>query len=304
MLLVLMINLAGLAVIYFSIMETRALSLDTDGALPVYGRKIRALDERVNALARQTGAIIRFPKNTQADFTPEHARDLLLIRQNIENLEPRVRDAKDNVERAILLRNHVYARVPFKMERRRDDFKSFFAEYRRSLYNPEHGHICGGLAQMYMLVCEAFGIPSRYAGLFAGTGEGDGSHASVEVFLKGKWVAMDPTFNVAFKEGNAYIGYERLRELFEAGKPCTFTSGGMEIFPDRAIQNYPVPLSEFTRHLVIYPATVRDPLAGTTQYPMVVLPKDWDGKLHLKDRVFDTTKVVPFYSILSKGILR
>ncbi|MEW5735391.1 MAG: transglutaminase-like domain-containing protein [Thermodesulfobacteriota bacterium] len=244
------------------------------------------------------------PRMFKEGFSVENARDLLLIRRNVLNLEPRIEEAKDSLEQAILLRNHVYSRVPLKPSQQGTDFMKFFEEFHKSVYDPNHGHICGGLTNVFMVVCEAFGIPSRYAGLFSDVKEPYDSHATVEVFVDGKWVAMDPTYNVMLKEGNSYIGYQRVRELILAGKPYSVTTNGMEVFPDRVFENYPVPLKDLVRYLIVYPATVRDQRGKATKYPMVLLPRGWDGKIQGKERQYNLARVTPFYNIISNGILR
>src|SRR3546814_10607690 len=96
------------------------------------------------------------------------------------------------------------------------------------------------------------------------------SHASVEAFIEGRWIALDPTFNVSIWSGGERIGWEDARSLVLAGEPITFESDGRPLLPGRSVYDYPDPLTETMRYMIFAP-TPRDALR--------TLPADWDGRI-------------------------
>ena len=126
-------------------------------------------------------------------------QDLINLRNEIEkNLDMPL----DDFEKAIVLRNHIYEIVRLESTKSYD-FTKFTKAYKEA-YSGEVGHICGGIAILYITALEAFGIPARYVGLFYDNGW---THAVSEFYYKGSWYASDATFNVMFYN-NGYLSYE------------------------------------------------------------------------------------------------
>ncbi|UNM06735.1 MAG: hypothetical protein H6925_03545 [Holosporaceae bacterium] len=72
---------------------------------------------------------------------------------------------KNNFEKAIIIRNHLYKMVPTK-ENAEHDFFDILNSYYESVYNPNVGHICQGMQIIYMIALRSQNIPSRRVQLF------------------------------------------------------------------------------------------------------------------------------------------
>ena len=130
------------------------------------------------------------------------------------------------IDKATHLRNLIYHGVPLKQTPGKFDFLSVDTAYLDSLRNDSVGHICGGLTIIYIAALESQGIPARYVGLFSSNSEPFYSHATVEFWYDGRWIASDPTFNIMFKSGDRYLSYSELYKLTRAGKDYEVTTNG------------------------------------------------------------------------------
>ncbi len=231
--------------------------------------------------------------------------DLLLIKQHVENFDHRIAKAKTKLDLAILLRNHVYANVPLERTKKNFNFNNLYRSYNLSAHDPEYGHICGGLAMIYMTVCEAFGIPSRYVGLFDSVKAPYNSHATVEIFIDGKWIASDPTFNVMHKDDDRYLNYAQMREKTMNKNQFKTVTNGMPVFKNRLIENYPVPLEDYLKYVVCSQAATSAPGNKNMHHPHIRLPKKWDGVITLESgRRITMPGNSIFYRTICRGILR
>lgn len=269
------------------------------------------LNSTLSKLRRES----RFSKKLESDLTSIMAikdrSDMLAIRQLAMNIDPRFSESMDTTQLALTLRDHIYKKVPLKMTSSGYPFSDFFEAYQRAVINPEEGHICGGLSIAYLILLEAFGIPGRYVGIFEGTQNvpiSINSHASVDVFLGGRWVALDPTFNVSFQDENGHrLGWIDVRERYLANRHMTISTDGFKIVPDRDIKKYPVSMKNLVRNLVALPARAGfgDSLV---MHGLIILPTDWDGVIRYSNgEEYDTKSNAnegSLYYRLSHGILR
>src|SRR3546814_4787010 len=80
----------------------------------------------------------------------------------------------------------------------------------------DFGGSCGTLTIVYLALLKSFDIEARYVGMFKEAVNAPDpviSHASVEAFIEGRWIALDPTFNVSIWSGGERIGWEDARSL-------------------------------------------------------------------------------------------
>ena len=94
----------------------------------------------------------------------------------------------------------------------------------------KQGHLCQGITFVYMTALRAFGIESRFIGRFeknAVTQPPVTSHASTEVLIDGRWIAIDPTFHFTIRNmSGERIGWLEAREEHFSGYPIAFIDEG------------------------------------------------------------------------------
>jgi len=260
------------------------------------------LNEEIILLKQEQSKVISESEHKMMN----HRIDLIIIRQLVEKEDPNVKYIKSDLELAIYLRDYVYRNIIHKDTAPGFDFSDFLRSYKLSFNNPEQGHICGGLAIEYQMLLEAFGIQSRYVGLFTDSSYPYESHATVEVYISGKWIASDPNYNVMFKKDDLYLGYLEIRDILLKGGSYEVETNGMQIDPGRRIEENYVSMKELIKYMVIYLSyTIRDGVEK--QYDYIVLPKEWDGKVIGGDgKSFDMLNFNEnnIQYILSNGILR
>ena len=232
------------------------------------GNEIASLEKIVTALNKAS-------KNLEYG-QPALRSDLLAVRRLALNLDPRLTGVTDSFKLAVLLRDHVYKSVPQKDTGNEYLRGSIFDYYQRAVRDPEVGLICQGLSMTYRIVLEAFGIPSRGVSMFSSKNGLDNSHTSVEVYIDGRWVISDPTFNLMFESDGKYLGWEVLRARILKGAPYKSTSNGMKVRPNDSLENYFAPLSELVKYLAIQPAMVRT-LMKEKHFKIRLMPDGWDG---------------------------
>jgi hypothetical protein len=175
--------------------------------------------------------------------------------------------------------------------------------YLESVRNDEIGHICGGLAAIYVTALESQGIPARYVGIFSKDYEPYDSHATVEFWFEGKWYASDPTFNVMFMQNGRYLSYPELYAEAKAGNAYDVTSNSYPLIPGRVIESYYIKLDDLMKFIIIHPSSVH--VGGKHyEYPMEVLPAGWDGCITIEGRRVDVRNFSGIYRDLYEGHLR
>lgn len=179
----------------------------------------------------------------------------------------------DDMTMALTLRDMVYKRVPLKPTAPGFLFSDLDRTVYLSLFDDEYGHACGGLTITYMAALKAFGIKARYVGLFQVVDDAPrpvNSHASVEAFIDGRWIAMDPTFNVSIKQNGRHVGWTEAKADLTS---VSFDSDGYSLLPRRTINEYPVPVSELIRFMIFGPSLNTE---------IVTLPQ-WNGVITYAD---------------------
>jgi hypothetical protein len=239
-----------------------------------------------------------------------HVLSLLRLSSILDHTVP---SDGDTFSQAVNLRNAIYQRVNLGHAEDAVDFDRFGTVFSSSLRD-RTAQICGGLTILYMAALEARGIPARYVGIFS-TYKMDkkpDTHASVEFYYNGKWIASDPTFNVMFKQGDRYLSYPELYQAIRSGQHFEVVSNGFPLIEGRRLDQYYISLKDLMKYVVVDPARVYDFSTDKMHsYKLEVLPKTWDGML-----VYDGSGRVPaghidsaddspsLYSFLEDGPLR
>lgn len=109
------------------------------------------------------------------------------------------------------------------------------------------GALCGDMADLYRHVLAVIGRPSRKIWLYRDLFSRD-SHATVEVFLNGKWVLISPTFGVYFTNSQGEIlSAQELKTALFTGKECNI----QPVFCDE--RSYPPQMKDYyLNYLLLY----------------------------------------------------
>jgi hypothetical protein len=145
-----------------------------------------------------------------------------------------------------------------------------FSQFRDTFRAAQHGqtHICSGLSFLYMITLKSFGLDSRYVGFYAETENAARpveSHATTEVFIDGKWIALDPTYAVSVMHGGKHIGWLEARDIILSGGQVDFVADGVK--PS-------LPLMDFSR-------VVRNVAVGPSRKTGAFL--SWNGEIRYAD---------------------
>lgn len=216
----------------------------------------------------------------------DHYRDASKSIANIAHLNailvPGI-EALPDLEKALKLKNLLHTRVPVRMPRQKPSWKHIAREYRRAVFDQSTGHICGGLQFLYMAALEAHGIRSRRVSLFVkvdGATDPLWSHASVEAFIDGKWIAIDPTFNFTFRHDGRHVGWIETADLVDAGELVEVDTNGHSTLPRYESLNLSAPLGDDRNFLKLF--------LNFISIGPFMHPDTWDGYVRMKDgRVLD-----------------
>jgi hypothetical protein len=193
-------------------------------------------------------------------------------------------------ETAVAIRNHLYQNVPIQAHTGVDWTRPANAYLKAT--RGDQGQLCLGFALLYLMALESQGIPARYVGLFDNDVGPYNSHATVEFWYQGHWVASDPTLNIMYVVEGRYLSYAELYALAQAGAEYEMVSNGYLADPERIAGLLPSGI-EAMRFVVIHPAQVTG-----HRYDMTLLPVGWDGTIG----GVDVTMYIPPYTVL--GALR
>jgi hypothetical protein len=86
------------------------------------------------------------------------------------------------------------------------------------------GLTCAGMADLYRYVLGLNGIQARRITLVRNLMDSYDTHETVEVFLSGKWVIVDPTFHVSFERDGQLLNAQEINEALEKGTFYTITT--------------------------------------------------------------------------------
>jgi Transglutaminase-like superfamily len=134
------------------------------------------------------------------------------IRKIALRLDPGLGDISDRVELTLRLRNFVHHRVRQGGNTPKWPGHDAYERFLQAIVSREEGVSCQGAAWLYRDLLNAFGIRAREVSLFSPNPAVN--HASVEVRAGGRWIVMDPTFNVSFTDGSERrLSYQAMRHL-------------------------------------------------------------------------------------------
>lgn len=185
------------------------------------------------------------------NYTLARAQALYWMKRIALRIDPALGRARSTTELAILLRNHVYQ---IAMLGSSSDAWTAADAYSRYLSVLTHHEpiLCQGLQFLYTDLLNAFGLRARYVSLWAA--DNINNHATVEVALGGRWVAMDPTYNISLiGQTGRLLSFADIR----AGVPYHASLNGM--LPKRKrygklqiIEGYPISLRTYV-YRITYP---------------------------------------------------
>jgi len=218
-------------------------------------------------------------------ISPVRADPLADIRATAIMLTPQLATEKSKIEIAIQLRDQVHRSGIFSdsgvPNLSTADLSDWGNAYRSSFVTRTRANSCNGLAILYMLSLRSFGITSRIVTLYAKNQVSliASSHATVDVLIDGKWVAMDPTFNVSLRdEASQHISWREAIERYRSGKVVQVADDGkprietkFSYYFDRLMDSSFKSLAKFA-FLGPYPGGKAESLNP-----------EWDGKIHYID---------------------
>lgn len=185
-----------------------------------------------------------------------------------------------SVHLASNLRDYIYRNVRLESSSDYIDYYNFASTFKTATIQQEFGLLCGGLSLLYMAALESLDIPSRFVGILSSTEVPYDSHATVEIFIDGQWIASDPTFNIMYMKNGRYLSYKDVYESLKSGKEFSISSNGYEIQSDRSIQNYYITQEELFQFVYIHPGFTNE---DRTPNQVSHLPEWWDGHVTLQD---------------------
>jgi len=232
--------------------------------------------ESAGYVARRVTTLLeeRFLANTPYDAHEPVETELANVRQIALSIEPGLA-ALAPLPAALALRDMVYRKVPAQVQPEGLDYSILDRAVFLDLTDADYGAICGGMTLTYLTLLKAFGIEARYVGLFKDAVDASDpvvSHASVEAFIDGRWVALDPFFGFSVHFDGRRIGWEEARTHVLNGEDITFESDGFPLLPGRSVQEHPYPIAQIMRFMIFAPTTQRGQRTA-----LQTLPPDWDG---------------------------
>ncbi|MCR9191807.1 MAG: transglutaminase-like domain-containing protein [Gammaproteobacteria bacterium] len=205
-----------------------------------------------------------FVSNTDVNANEEMRRTKAYIDDQLPQLA-----ALDDYHKAVALRNFVYAKVnrkgpltfavPMTYEK--------ILQYAAGNAAP----YCGALGVEYVALLTLYGIPSHYVYMTSDTSVRGGprkdGHIVIEVYVDGRWILQDPTFNIHWEWQGMPLSVIELAKAFADGQTPNPDSDGYP-FNDMVLETYGVPYQNFLAHIVIthYFVWGDEPCAGRLAY--------------------------------------
>jgi hypothetical protein len=239
---------------------------------------------RLLTCALLTGFVLIATAEARARHSTDHERELAQIRETAVLLSPELARTNNQMMIALLLRDQIHrAGVPATSgvpALSNAEMASWSNAYKLSNLFRSRSNACNGKSVLYMLALRAFGIPSRMVAFYASATAGIPvwSHASVDVFIGGEWVAMDPTFNVAMKDGGgSHLSWTGAVDRLRKGGLVVPHSDGMTVLKGQSLSNYEMTVGDLKElvELVL--------LGPWEQGDAVSLNPGWDGKIRYID---------------------
>lgn len=233
--------------------------------------------EAINYVVNRVTSLANYHVFTR---TPYDRNDPIEVElENVRNMAVSIAPGiaeKGDLEKAIILRDMVYKKVPIIDHGQsavidRDLDKRVYLQ----LFNDEYGSLCGGLSLTYMIMLKAFGIPSRSINLLYQVKDAPDpadAHGSVDAYINGQWMAMDPTFNVSISIGDRRLSWAEYRQQMSEDVPIRMDGDGFSPLPGRSVAEYYISMKKLARYMLVGPS----PVANS---PMTMLPHSWDGTI-------------------------
>ncbi len=242
----------------------------------------------ISLLAVSAGLTAVSPHAWLLGQLPINARPQADIKSLTYLLSPELETATIPWQIALILRNQVHRNsvqetsIPMATTVELMDSTTV---YRRSLVTRERSNVCQGLAILYMLALKAHGIDSRQVQMFGSAIAWTTvwSHSSVDVWLDGVWVAMDPYFNISMRDGAGRpLSWSQALALAKAREPVVPFSDGQAIKAQLSWsavrEQYGYRLEELGDRLILGPSPRSElEVSGT-----------WDGRIeYVGGQVYD-----------------
>ena len=152
-----------------------------------------------------------FP-DTNYDFDGSLTRPQALywIKQIALQIDPTL-GSGTSTQIATKLRDFVHYRVNIASNTTAWPAQDAYGRFLQAIVSRKEGVLCQGMVWLYRDLLEAFGIVGREVGLFALNGW---THSSVEAYIGGRWIVMDPTFRASFTDQNGnFLSYQQMKSL-------------------------------------------------------------------------------------------
>ena len=190
---------------------------------------------------------IFFSSHDASPITVNKVSERDAIRHYIENIYPEITGTQDEQQKVLLLRNLVYSRT--RLAAANFNLPVTLQEV-KAIFTGKQPVICGGMALLYYTLLDVFGINSRL--VYIADEALQNNHALVEVFVKGKWVIEDPTYNIHWQLNNKPLNTMELLLAYQKGEKPVADTDGLPLLPDRVtIEQYPVHYKEMLAHILI-----------------------------------------------------
>lgn len=162
-----------------------------------------------------------------------------------------------DLDKAIAIRHYIYANHLLGNDSQSDLDQRQLADAWAKITARQEPVICGWLALIYIAALESQDIPARYVGIFSDTEQPYHSHASVEVYINGRWIISDPTFNIMFRGNSGWLSWT---DLYHGASYGVVTNGQGEPIQ---WQDYYIGLDDLLKYVVIHDKS------------LILLPADW-----------------------------
>ncbi len=232
------------------------------------------------------------------------------LRAAVLEAVPEMSQAKTDWKRAIILRNHVYSGNKVSLPKGKAAIPLTVENY-KAVVSGQSPQLCNGMAIVYIGLLQAFGIPSRQvvvasnkavssrlalnsSGQLNAKSSPPDTHAMVEVFLEGRWILQDPTFNIQWEQDGKSLSTFELRQAFLSGKKPTPVTNGYKLLPKRSTQEYYIPYNELLGYIEISELEVINPKTAGKSRVVATMPAGptWRYAVQLSPLVSSSSKVI------------
>lgn len=158
----------------------------------------------------------------------------------------------------------------------------------------EWKHSCGGMSFTWQTAMFALGIKTRYIGLADGL-YAVRSHAEAELWLNGKWLAVDTTYNNMYVNAQGdFVSFLEMREMRDRGEPYFVEMNGQTPVDIWDPINSDVGMNTYLNLLAQFPAY---------DEPQVekYFPSTWNGWVEVPGQGPQQMHMADFYDYLNRA---